>query len=142
MVPQNRAKLSFKIAPPIKAFQKIKWEKMIALSFYSESSVRPSELTFSYSLETNELLVDVPYYENLEDSLLQASLKLDSTIIKSKRQYFLEVINLKGRNAPLLFEPSSMLETHGNMNLMSTVLIVLLLLQFYAGSYTHKMIGL
>lgn len=35
-----------------------------------------------------------------------------------------------------------MLDTQGSISAISTVLIVLLLLQFYAGSYTHKMIGL
>jgi hypothetical protein len=77
---------------------------MISLSFYHESSVQQTELSFAYSFETNELVVDVPYSQALEDTSMQASLKLDSTIIKSKREYFLEGITLKGRNVPLIFE--------------------------------------
>lgn len=77
---------------------------MISLSFYHESSVVQAELNFAYSFETNLLVVDFPYYETIEDTSMQASLKLNSTIIKSKREYFLEGIALKGRNVPLLFE--------------------------------------
>jgi hypothetical protein len=77
---------------------------MISISFYHENSVVQTELNFAYSFETNLLVVDFPYYETLEDSSMQATLKLDSTIIKSKREYFLEGITLKGRNVPLLFE--------------------------------------
>lgn len=49
---------------------------------------------------------------------------------------------LNGINAPLVFEDESTLSTTKNINLISSVLIALLLLQFYLGSYSHKMIGL
>ena len=49
---------------------------------------------------------------------------------------------LVGVNAPLIFEKESLLSTHKNINIISTVLIFFLLLQFYVGSYVHKMIGL
>jgi hypothetical protein len=49
---------------------------------------------------------------------------------------------LNGVNAPLIFESSLMLSTYKNISLISLIMALLLLLQFYVGSYFHKMIGL
>jgi hypothetical protein len=42
----------------------------------------------------------------------------------------------------LIYEPDAMVQTAKNIGTMSLVLVILLLLQFYLGSYVHKMIGL
>ena len=52
------------------------------------------------------------------------------------------VNRLNGINFPLTIEPDVLLSTHKNINMISFVIMILLLLQFYMGSYFHKMIGL
>ena len=57
-----------------------------------------------------------------------------------KKFYLTDKLN--GINAPLVFEEELMLTTHKNINTITFIMVILLLLQFYLGSYFHKMIGL
>ncbi len=84
----------------------------------------------------------VPYNEELQDSNLETIITFDPNYVVSIPPSFALKNKLTGINAPLTFEPESMLTTHQNINAISLVMTILLLLQFYIGSYFHKMIGL
>jgi hypothetical protein len=86
--------------------------------------------------------VVVPYNEELENSDLESLITFDPKYIISMAPSFLLKNKLTGINAPLSFEPESMLATHQSINTIGLVITILLLLQFYIGSYFHKMIGL
>jgi hypothetical protein len=117
------------------------WDKLVRLNF-SSTAVDSAQLRFSYNSATGELRVVVPYNEELENSDLESLITFDPKYVVSIAPSFLLRNKLAGINAPLSFEPESMLTTHQNINTISLVITILLLLQFYVGSYFHKMIGL
>ena len=73
---------------------------------------------------------------------MSAIISFDPAIVISESASFFLTNKLNGVNAPLVFEDEATLSTTKNINIISSVLIALLLLQFYLGSYFHKMIGL
>ena len=117
------------------------WNKLVKFNFPS-TAVDSSLLRFSYNSVTGELRVVVPYNEELENSDLESIITFDPNYVVSMSPSFALRNKLTGINAPLTFEPESMLTTHQNINTISLVMTILLLLQFYLGSYFHKMIGL
>jgi hypothetical protein len=84
----------------------------------------------------------VPYVEELEATSLEVEFTLDPAYIKSTTPFISLVHKMNGINAKLIFEHESELQTHKNVGMITMVLTLLLLLQFYLGSYVHKMIGL
>jgi len=138
---QNKGIFSFTIQPIHPGLEKMAWENLVSFNF-SSSSVDKSQLRFSYSPSTGQLLVTVPYNEELENTNLESLFALDPKYVVSKISTFLLTNKLNGVNAPLVFEHESMLDTHKNISTISLVMILLLLLQFYIGSHFHKMIGL
>ena len=50
--------------------------------------------------------------------------------------------NINGINAPLSLDSASLLQSNKILMTISTILIVMILVQFYIWSYLHKMIGL
>jgi cysteine-rich repeat protein len=138
---KNQAIMSFKIFPIHDGLAKLKWERLVKFNF-SSTAVDSAHLTFNYQPLTGELTVTVPYSEELEESHLESFFALDPAYIVSQPSSFLLTHQLKGANAPLIFEELAELATQKNINLITLLLTILLLLQFYAGSYSHKMIGL
>lgn len=61
---ENKGILSFSILPKHEGLEEMNWAKLIKFNFLT-SSVDPSSLKFAYSSETGELLVTVPYKEEL-----------------------------------------------------------------------------
>jgi cysteine-rich repeat protein len=100
---KNQAIMSFKIFPIHGGLAKMKWERLVKFNF-SSTAVDPARLTFNYQPLTGELTVTVPYSEELEESHLESFFALDPAYIVSQPSSFLLTHQLKGANAPLIFE--------------------------------------
>jgi hypothetical protein len=138
---ENRALISYTIQPSHPGFATRPWNKILNLKLPT-SAVNQSLISYSYTAETGQLLVTVPYVEELEATSLEVEFTLDPAYIKSTTPFISLVHKMNGINAKLIFEHESELQTHKNVGMITTVLTLLLLLQFYLGSYVHKMIGL
>lgn len=62
--------------------------------------------------------------------------------VVSNLSEFLQRYQVNGINAPLIFESTLILKTKKIVDLLSLVFSLVILLQFYIGSYFGKMIGL
>ena len=61
---ENKGIMSFTIFPKHEGLERMNWVQLLKLNF-TQDTVDPSSLSYSYNVETGELQVTVPYNEEL-----------------------------------------------------------------------------